>query len=66
MTFRWATQPDVSADLAEAGLAQEFDSQQLAEQWLSDYFIDLVELGAAEVTLFDGDRMVYGPMPLSA
>lgn len=52
--------------LEEAGLAQSFDSQALAEQWLAEFWSDLDELGATAVTLLEADRVVYGPMPLDA
>jgi hypothetical protein len=54
----------------EAGVARDepslrFTSQALAEQWLAEHFEDLADDGVAAVTLFDGERAVYGPMPLA-
>ncbi len=42
-----------------------FDSQQGAEGWLAENFEDLADDGVATVTLLNGDREVYGPMPLA-
>jgi len=51
----------------ERGLAdQRFPSQSDAESWVGEIWADLAEAGVEAVSLFDGERMVYGPMPLSA
>ena len=54
-----------SARLAEAGLAPRFDDQALAEQWLTAFYPELVELGVDAVVLMEEDRVIYGPMALS-
>ena len=45
---------------------QEFPTRADAESWVGEFWADLAETGVAAVTLFEGDREVYGPMPLSA
>ena len=45
---------------------QEFPTRGDAESWVGEFWADLAEDGVAAVTLFEGDREVYGPMPLSA
>jgi hypothetical protein len=45
---------------------QEFPTRADAESWVGEFWPDLAETGVAAVTLFEGDREVYGPMPLSA
>ena len=45
---------------------QEFPTRGDAESWIGEFWGDLAETGVAAVTLFEGDREVYGPMPLSA
>ena len=55
MTYRW--DQDSSPD---------FDDQTAAEEWLSANWRDLAGAGVEEVTLLDGDEVVYGPMSLSA
>ncbi|WP_310963115.1 hypothetical protein [Nocardioides terrisoli] len=48
------------------GGRQEFPTRGDAESWLGESWAELVEEGVASVTLFEGDREVYGPMSLSA
>jgi hypothetical protein len=45
---------------------QEFPTRGDAESWVGEFWADLADNGVAAVTLFEGDREVYGPMPLSA
>ena len=53
---------DVPADFA----GRRFPSQADAESWVGEIWADLAELGVAAVTLMEADRVVYGPMSLSA
>ncbi|WP_036564609.1 hypothetical protein [Nocardioides halotolerans] len=53
---------DVPADYAE----RRFASQADAESWVGEIWSDLAELGVEAVTLMEADRVVYGPMSLSA
>lgn len=46
------------------GGRQEFPSQADAESWVGEVWPDLAEEGVRAVTLFEGDREVYGPMSL--
>lgn len=65
MAYRWEPAGTFSrGDLERSGLAPEFDTQQAAEEWLTSCFPDLLEAGIDEVTLFEEDRLVYGPMSL--
>jgi hypothetical protein len=52
----------VPADYA----GRRFPSQADAESWVGETWGDLAELGVAAVTLMEADRVVYGPMSLSA
>ncbi len=45
---------------------QRFVSQADAESWVGETWAELAEQGVTAVTLFEGDRAVYGPMSLSA
>ena len=45
---------------------QEFPTRSDAESWVGEFWADLAENGVAAVTLFEGDREVYGPMSLKA
>jgi hypothetical protein len=53
---------EVSADYA----GRRFPSQADAESWVGEIWSDLAELGVVAVTLMEADRVVYGPMSLSA
>lgn len=53
-------------DLAGAGVGRRFDDQGMAEQWLQANYEELADLGVAQVSLFEEDRLVYGPMSLEA
>lgn len=41
-----------------------FPSQAEAESWVGEVWPDLVAAGVDAVSLFEGDRLVYGPMSL--
>jgi len=45
---------------------QRFPDQGEAESWIGETWAELAEGGVAQVTLFELDRLVYGPMSLSA
>lgn len=45
---------------------QRFPTQAEAESWVGEIWAELAEQGVAAVTLFEGERRVYGPMSLSA
>lgn len=60
--FRWLADPDADG----VGLDQRFGSQADAEAWLAASWEELADAGVRTVTLTEGDRVVYGPMSLSA
>jgi hypothetical protein len=43
---------------------ERFPSQGEAESWLGETYPDLLTSGVQAVSLFEGDRLVYGPMGL--
>ena len=45
---------------------QRFVSQADAESWVGETWSDLAAAGVDAVTLFEHDRLVYGPMSLHA
>ncbi|MGA4507051.1 hypothetical protein ACQB6R_04955 [Propionibacteriaceae bacterium G1746] len=53
-----------SDDLVGAGIGRRFDDQASAEQWLTENYLDLADLGIDSVSLYEEDRLVYGPMSL--
>ena len=52
----------VSAEYAD----QRFANQGDAESWVGEFWRELAEQGVASVVLHEHDRVVYGPMSLSA
>lgn len=61
MSWRWVA----SADPVDvSGLQRTFATQGEAESWLGEFYPDLVDAGVGSVTLYEEDRLVYGPMPL--
>jgi len=70
--WRWRLEDASGAEVALSGAdAQEyaevtFPSQGDAESWIGETWSALADLGVAQVTLFEADREVYGPMSLSA
>lgn len=65
MSFTWTSPQAAEAEL-DTGLGQEFPTQADAEAWLTASYEELVDAGLDEVTLLEGDRVVYGPMSLHA
>lgn len=59
-----ATGDEVAVEGELAG--QRFASQADAESWVGEIWSDLAAEGVDAVTLFEGDRQVYGPMSLHA
>ncbi|GGF31126.1 hypothetical protein GCM10011519_00680 [Marmoricola endophyticus] len=45
---------------------QEFPTRSDAESYVGEAYVELADAGVAAVTLFEDDRLVYGPMSLSA
>lgn len=60
--WHWTSQPET--DLAELG-GTDFTDQSVAEQWLAASWAELADAGVRTVSLWEEDRLVYGPMPLS-
>jgi hypothetical protein len=68
-TWRWRFEDESGAEASQAdgGTASGvsgFPSQSDAESWIGEVWRDLVDDGVDQVTLFEGDREVYGPMSL--
>ncbi len=65
MSWTWRSGPPPS-DAELIGAGESFGSQAEAEAWLSAHFLDLADAGVAAVSLYEEDRLVYGPMSLDA
>ena len=68
-TWRWRFEDTAGAEVGQAagGTASGvtgYPSQSDAESWIGEVWRDLVDDGVDQVTLFEGDREVYGPMSL--
>lgn len=59
-SWRWVADRDPGG----GALDQTFPSQGEAESWLGEVYPDLVTQGVRAVSLYEADRMVYGPMRL--
>lgn len=69
MSWTWRYEDPTGAvvvPLASAPTADPFSNQADAESWVGEYWRELLAAGVAQVTLLEEDRVVYGPMGLSA
>jgi hypothetical protein len=68
-TWRWRFEDRSGAEvgLADGSTAAGvtgFPSQSDAESWIGEVWRELLDEGVDQVTLFEADREVYGPMSL--
>jgi hypothetical protein len=52
-------------DGADTPVSPSHPNQSDAETWLGETWRELSEAGVAQVSLFEDDRLIYGPMPLA-
>ncbi len=64
MTFTWRFETADGAEATPASPGGRFPSQADAESWVGEAWPDLLAEGIDQVSLLDGDRVVYGPMSL--
>ncbi|SHG58169.1 hypothetical protein SAMN05443575_2306 [Jatrophihabitans endophyticus] len=66
MSFTWRLeQPDGTEVTAGAPSQPAHANQSDAESWLGENWRELAGADVAQVTLFEGEDKVYGPMPLA-
>ncbi len=66
MSYSWVAEPEPSDEVAAAlGLDVDFPDQGQAEAWLTASYAELSDAGVHAVSLYETDRLVYGPMGLS-
>lgn len=65
MAWTWRVEGADGADVVLDFDVPEFSAQGDAESWLGEEWRSLADAGAAQVTLVDDDRVVYGPMSLA-
>ena len=64
--WRWRLEDAAGAEVPSSEGSPSFPSQSDAETWVGEVWRDLADDGVDQVTLFEGDRLVYGPMSLHA
>ena len=64
VTWRWRLEATDGTELTGPN-SPVHPNQSDAESWLGENWRELADAGVAQASLFDGDRRVYGPMPLS-
>jgi len=67
--WRWRFEDASGSEVDGAGVSTAegvngFPSQSDAESWIGEVWHDLLDDGVDQVTLFEADREVYGPMSL--
>jgi hypothetical protein len=62
MAWHWVAEPGAPG---QPGLERRFASQGDAETWLGEFYPDLLAAGITAVSLYEEDRLVYGPMRLT-
>lgn len=62
--WHWRFEDSSGREVATDDGRPTFPSQSDAESWVGEVWQDLAEQGVDQVTLFEGDREVYGPMSL--
>ncbi|MFI0721050.1 MULTISPECIES: hypothetical protein [unclassified Streptomyces] len=66
MAWTWRFETADGTAVEPAVQPEEFTTQGDAESWLGLYWKELLEGGAEQVVLSDGDTKIYGPMSLHA
>ena len=61
MSWHWV--PDREPDDATV-IRRTFATQGEAETWLGEFYPELITAGVQAVSLYEEDRLVYGPMNL--
>ena len=56
----------LAPELDDLGVHNPFPDQASAEAWLTANYLELDSLGIRKVTLYEEDRLVYGPMSLES
>ncbi len=64
MSWHWRSTGATSSEDVSGTLDRTFATQGDAETWLGEVYPDLLAAGCRAVTLYEEDRVVYGPMSL--
>ena len=63
-TWRYEARDGTVLDRPDSAPGEPFPAQGDAESWVGEAYPELVAAGVDAVTLFEDDRLVYGPMSL--
>ncbi|GAA2987813.1 hypothetical protein [Streptomyces fulvorobeus] len=66
MAWTWRFEKSDGTETEPALTPDEFTTQGDAESWIGEFWKELLEGGAEQVTLFEDATKIYGPMRLSA
>ena len=62
--FGWRYEKLDGSLVSQAVEPERFPTQADAESWIGEAWRELLDRGVDQVTLVEGDRVVYGPMSL--
>jgi hypothetical protein len=66
MAWTWRFEKADGTEVPPAVEPEEFTTQGDAESWIGEVWKDLLEGGADQAVLFEGEAKIYGPMSLHA
>lgn len=64
MTWTWRLE-SADGQALDDPASPAHPNQSDAESWLGEQWRELADAGVAQASLYDGERKVYGPMPLA-
>ena len=67
MSWRWVPDRRPGRSRPDADpptISRTFQTQGEAETWLGEFYPSLISAGVRAVSLYEADRLVYGPMSL--
>ncbi|MGY0486962.1 hypothetical protein [Streptomyces sp. WG-D5] len=64
--WTWRFEKSDGTEVSPAVQPEEFTTQGDAESWVGEYWKQLADGGADQVSLFEDDTKIYGPMSLHA
>ena len=64
MSWVWRLE-DAQGEVVAGAVSPAHPNQSDAESWIGESWRELRDAGVALVTLLDGSKAVYGPMPLA-
>ena len=65
MSWHWLLE-NAAGETVERESTPDFGTQSDAETWIGETWRDLADAGVTQASLFEADRLVYGPMSLEA